>query len=178
MPDRLTVEQRHRCMSSVRNKNTNPELLLRKTLWRNGFRYRVNDKRLPGKPDIVLPKYRTAIFIHGCFWHGHSGCNFYRVPKTNSDFWAAKVANNQERDQIVWRQLEAKGWSVIIVWECQLKKTALNDTVMMVIEELRRNLEGYRIAMVNRKKAQEEYHRERRIRKAHEEALLNEIKQI
>lgn len=99
-----------------------PELKLRHSLWHLGFRYRVNDKRLPGSPDIVLPKYRTVIFIHGCFWHGHRDCKFYTVPKTNTEFWTAKVARNQERDQEVWRQLETKGWAVVIVWECQLKK--------------------------------------------------------
>ena len=87
MPDRQTPEQRHRNMAAVRSRNTKPELALRYALWHNGFRYRVNDNSLPGKPDIVLPKYRTAIFIHGCFWHGHKDCKYYTVPKTNTEFW-------------------------------------------------------------------------------------------
>lgn len=102
----MTPEQRFKCMSHNRAKNTGPELKLRLALWRLGFRYRVNDKRLPGTPDIVLPKYHTVIFIHGCFWHGHRDCKFYTTPKTNTEFWTAKVARNQERDQVVWRQLE------------------------------------------------------------------------
>ena len=104
----MTPEQRFKCMSHNRAKNTGPELKLRLALWRMGYRYRINDKRLPGTPDIVLPKYRTAIFIHGCFWHGHKGCKYYTIPKTNTEFWQSKVARNQERDQEVWRQLEAK----------------------------------------------------------------------
>lgn len=112
-------------MSQIHSSSTKPELKLRRALWSLGFRYRVNEKRLPGKPDIVLPKYRTVVFIHGCFWHGHKGCKYYTVPKTNTEFWKAKVVRNQERDQEEWRQLEAKGWAVIIVWECQLKKSSL-----------------------------------------------------
>ena len=140
-------------MAAIHSASTKPELKLRQALWRLGFRYRVNDKKLPGKPDIVLPKYRTAIFIHGCFWHGHKDCKFYTVPKTNTEFWTAKVARNQERDQEVWRQLEAKGWSVIIVWECQLKKANLDVTVARVAEEIVRNGEAYLAAQEERRKA-------------------------
>ena len=92
----MTPEQRFKCMSHNRAKNTGPELSLRHSLWRQGFRYRVNDKRLPGRPDIVLAQYRTAIFVHGCFWHGHKDCKHYTVPKANTEFWMAKVARNQE----------------------------------------------------------------------------------
>ena len=115
MPDVFSTKQRHHIMSQVHSFNTKPEMRLRFAIWRMGFRYLVNDKRLPGKPDIVLPKYRTVIFVHGCFWHGHKGCKKYTIPKTNTEFWTAKVSRNQERDQEVWRKLEAKGWSVIIV---------------------------------------------------------------
>ena len=115
MSDNLTLDQRHRNMAAIHSASTSPELKLRHALWYLGFRYRITDKHHPGTPDIVLPKYRSAIFVHGCFWHGHRGCKFYTVPKTNTDFWTAKVARNQERDQKVWRQLEAKGWFVIIV---------------------------------------------------------------
>lgn len=115
MPDILTPDQRHRNMAAIHSTSTKPELILRHALWRKGFRYRLNDKRLLGRPDIVFPKYRTAIFVHGCFWHGHKGCKYYTVPKTNTDFWIAKISRNQGRDHEVWRQLEAKGWFVIIV---------------------------------------------------------------
>ena len=107
-------------MSHIRSVNTKPEVALRRALWRRGFRYRLNVKILPGSPDIVLPKHRTVVFVHGCFWHAHKGCNIYHLPQTNTEFWQAKVTRNQERDQEVWRQLEAKGWSVVIVWECEL----------------------------------------------------------
>ena len=125
MSDNKTSAQRHRNMAAIHSASTKPELKLRHALWNMGFRYRVNIKQLPGSPDIVLPKYRTVIFVHGCFWHGHQGCKFHTVPKTNTGFWTAKITRNQERDQEVWRQLEAKGWSVIIVWECQQKKAVL-----------------------------------------------------
>lgn len=127
MADTMTEAQRHYTMSQVHSASTKPELRLRNALWHLGFRYRVNVKRLPGTPDIVLPKYRTVIFVHGCFWHGHKDCKNYTVPKTNTDFWTAKIARNQHRDQEVWRQLEAQGWTVIIVWECQLKKPSSTE---------------------------------------------------
>jgi len=174
----MTPKQRHDCMSHIRSKSTRPEELIRKCLWRQGFRYLVNDKRLPGRPDIVLPKYRTVIFVHGCFWHGHKDCKFYTVPKTNTEFWMAKVARNQERDQEVWRKLEAKGWSVIIVWECQLKKAVLEETVNHVADEIRHNGEILRCAQKERKKAREEYRQERRIRKEREQSLLEEVKSL
>ena len=174
----MTPKQRHDCMSHIRSKSTRPEELIRKCLWRQGFRYLVNDKRLPGRPDIVLPKYRTVIFVHGCFWHGHKDCKFYTVPKTNTEFWMAKVTRNQERDQEVWRKLEAKGWSVIIVWECQLKKAVLEETVNHVADEIRHNGEILRCAQKERKKAREEYRQERRIRKEREQSLLEEVKSL
>ena len=174
----MTPKQRHDCMSHIRSKSTRPEELIRKCLWRQGFRYLVNDKRLPGRPDIVLPKYRTVIFVHGCFWHGHKDCKYYTVPKTNTEFWMAKVARNQERDQEVWRKLEAKGWSVIIVWECQLKKAVLEETVNHVADEIRHNGEILRCAQKERKKAREEYRQERRIRKEREQSLLEEVKSL
>lgn len=174
----MTPEQRFKCLSHNRAKNTGPELKLRQTLWRLGFRYRVNDKRLPGKPDIVLPKYRTVIFIHGCFWHGHKNCKYYTIPKTNTEFWTAKVARNQERDQNVWRQLEAKGWSVIIVWECQLKNADLEETLERVKAEIIRNGEKYRSAQNERRAARATYLQERRKTKEQEAALRAEIKNL
>lgn len=178
MADCLTPEQRHKAMAAIHSSSTKPELKLRRALWRLGFRYRINEKHLPGKPDIVLPKHRTAIFVHGCFWHGHIDCKNYTVPKTNTEFWVAKVARNQERDQEVWRKLEAKGWSVIIVWECQLKKAKLEETIDRVAEEIVRNGEAYRAAQEERKKAWEEYRRERRERKEIEKSLLEEVKSM
>ena len=99
MADRLSKEERSELMSHIRSMNTKPEVALRRALWRRGFRYRVNVKNLPGSPDIVLPKHRTVVFVHGCFWHGHNGCKEYTVPKTNTEFWVNKGARNQERDQ-------------------------------------------------------------------------------
>ena len=148
---------------------------MRHALWRRGFRYRVNVKGMPGSPDIVLAKYRTVIFVHGCFWHGHKGCKNYTVPKSNTEFWVAKVARNRERDQEVWRQLEAKGWSVIIVWECELKKAVLEETVGRVAEEIARNGEIACAAREERRRAREEYRKELRERKEREAALMAEI---
>lgn len=177
MADVLTADQRRRCMSRVRSRNTKPEISLRIALWQLGFRYRANDKRLPGKPDIVLPKYRTVIFVHGCFWHGHKDCPNYTVPKTHTDFWTAKIARNQERDQETWRQLEAKGWAVIIVWECELKKQRLQETVAATASAIRRNGEILRSAQDDRKKARALYAEECKLRKEHEAALKAEIKE-
>ena len=176
MADNHSPAQRHQNMAAIHSSSTKPELLFRRTIWGHGFRYRVNDKRLTGKPDIVLPKYRTIIFIHGCFWHGHKGCKNYTIPKTNTEFWTAKVARNQERDQEVWRQLEAKGWFVIIVWECELKKAVLEETIARVEEEIRQNGEILRQAQDDRRKAREAYRLEQRVRKERETALLMELK--
>ena len=165
-------------MSRIRAQDTTPELVIRHALWHQGFRYRVNDKRLPGKPDVVLPKYHTVVFVHGCFWHGHKDCKYYTVPETNKEFWVAKVTRNQERDQEVWRKLEAKGWNVIIVWECQLKKANLEETIDRVAEEIVRNGEVYRAAQEERRKAREEYRRERMVRKEREQSLLEEVKSL
>lgn len=165
-------------MSHNRAKNTGPELALRHALWHRGFRYRVNDRRLPGTPDIVLPKHKTVIFINGCFWHGHKGCKYYTVPKTNTDFWVSKVARNRERDQDKWRQLEAKGWHVIIVWECELKKPNLEKTVDIVVVEIKRNGEAYCSEQEERKKARAEYRRNQKDKKEKEIALLQEVKSL
>lgn len=175
MSDHLTPDQRHRNMAAIHSASTKPELKLRQALWRLGFRYRVNDKRLPGKPDIVLPKYRTVIFIHGCFWHGHNGCKYYTIPQTNTAFWTAKITRNQQRDQEVWRQLEAKGWAVIIVWECQLKKAVLEETIRRVEEEIHLNGQQYQKAKEERKASRLAYQQERKARKEKEAALMAEL---
>lgn len=127
--DRLTKEQRHRCMSAIRGKNTKLEIVVRKFLFGRGFRYRLNHPRLPGHPDIVLRKYRTVIFVNGCFWHGHDNCKYYRLPKTNVDFWRKKVERNKKRDVEEQRQLAAMGWHCITIWECQLKPKVCAQTL-------------------------------------------------
>lgn len=127
--DHLTPQQRHDCMASIRSKDTKPEMIVRKGLWRKGFRYRLNDKRLPGHPDLVLRKYRTCIFINGCFWHGHNGCRYYTIPKSNTEFWMTKVKRNKERDKEEQRKLAKMGWHSIVVWECELKPQKLEGTL-------------------------------------------------
>lgn len=171
----MTPEQRFKCMSHNRANNTGPEMKLRHDLWRLGFRYRVNVKRLPGSPDIVLPKYRTVVFVHGCFWHGHKDCKNASTPKTNTDFWTAKIKRNQERDQEVWRQLEANGWFVIIVWECQLNKNVLDATISRVEAEILRNGEILKQQKENRRKARDAYRMEMKSRKEREAALRAEL---
>lgn len=108
-------------MSAIKGKNTGPELLVRKFLFSRGFRYRLNHPRLPGHPDLVLRKYRTVIFVNGCFWHGHDDCRYFRLPKTNIGFWKSKIERNKARDHREQCQLAAMGWHCITVWECQLK---------------------------------------------------------
>ena len=122
-------------MSQIRAKETAPEVKVRSWLFSHGFRYRKNDSRLPGKPDIVLPKYKTVIFVHGCFWHRH-GCSRSTVPKTNTEFWVKKFARNTERDQKHVRDLGELGWKVITVWECELKKSTFEETMEKVRAQL------------------------------------------
>lgn len=177
MADTMAQSQRHYTMSRVRSTSTTPELKMRHVLWRNGFRYLINDRKLPGKPDIVLPKYRTVIFIHGCFWHGHKGCKRYTVPKTNVEFWIAKITRNQERDQEVWRQIEAKGWYVIIVWECELKKKQFEETIARVEKEILANGETYRRQREERRHLREQRRIELQEQKARQSALMAEIKE-
>lgn len=121
MPDIFAPEKRHEIMQNVKTKNTAPEIKLRSLLHKNGFRFRVNRKDLPGKPDIVLPKYRAVIFVHGCFWHGHD-CPRGQRPQTNADFWNQKIDRNVIRDKSDVSLLESLGWRVLIVWECEIKK--------------------------------------------------------
>ena len=123
-------------MSKIRNKDTKPEILVRKYLFSQGFRFRKNDKRFPGKPDIVLPKYNTVIFINGCFWHKHEGCKYFVWPKSNEDFWRNKIEKNVSRDKVKIKELEKQGWNVITIWECQLKKDrdrVLDDLVNQLL---------------------------------------------
>ena len=117
MADRMTKEQRRKCMSCIKGKNTKPELIVRRYLHAHGYRYRINVKRLPGTPDIVLRKYRTVIFINGCFWHGHEGCRYFVMPKSNTLFWEKKIERNKQRDVEKRIQLRHLGWHTIIIWE-------------------------------------------------------------
>lgn len=128
MPDIFAPEKRHEIMQNVKTKNTAPEIKLRSLLHKNGFRFRVNRKDLPGKPDIVLPKYRAVIFVHGCFWHGHD-CPCGQWPQTNADFWSRKIDRNVIRDKSDVSLLESLGWRVLIVWECEIKKK--NEAVLL-----------------------------------------------
>ena len=126
---KLSTEQRHKTMPSIHSVNTKPEVLVRKYLWRNGFRYRKNNPRLPGHPDIVLRKYRTCIFVNGCFWHGHEGCKYFHYPKSNVDYWTKKINRNRERDKEEQKKLAEMGWHVIVVWECELKPDKREKTL-------------------------------------------------
>ena len=146
MADKLTSSQRSRCMSRIRGKNTKPEILVRKGLHARGFRFRLHNKKLPGSPDIVLPKYGVAIMVNGCFWHGHKGCRYATKPKTNIEFWETKIARNRHRDEVTAAHLEALGWTVITIWECELRTSSqLDDRLNALTEEIRRAYETKRI---------------------------------
>ena len=134
--DKFTPQQRHRIMASVKSKGTKPELLVRKFLWAQGFRYKLNSDRLPGHPDLVLRKYRTCIFVNGCFWHGHEGCKRWTLPKTNTPFWEKKVKRNQQRDAETQCQLAHMGWHCLVVWECQLRPRHRQATLQAIAHTL------------------------------------------
>ena len=128
--DKLSPSQRHLCMSHIHSRDTKPELLVRRWLWSHGYRYRLNVKGVPGKPDIVMRPYHTAIFVNGCFWHGHEGC--CKIPHTNREFWMNKIRRNQERDKQNYQVLKENGWHVIVIWECQLKPNRIKETMLRV----------------------------------------------
>src|SRR3984885_12430412 len=136
MTDVHSKETRSYNMSRIRGKDTKPEMLVRKFLHKNGFRFRLHVKTLPGKPDIVLPKYKTVIFIHGCFWHGHEGCKYYVVPKTRTEWWVNKIGTNISNDVNAERLLKALGWKVIIIWGCELKIRTFAYTLQKTVEKL------------------------------------------
>ena len=138
MADKLTSSHRSHCMSRIRGKNTKPEILVRKGLHARGFRFRLHNKKLPGSPDIVLPKYGVTIMVNGCFWHGHKGCSYATKSKTNIEFWEAKIARNRHRDEVTNAHLEALGWHVITVWECELRgKSIVTSRLDALAEEIR-----------------------------------------
>ena len=140
--DKLTAQQRHANMAAIRSKDTKPEMIVRRGLWKRGFRYRLNHRGLPGHPDLVLKKYRTCIFVNGCFWHGHhvnlqftdlpftiENSECCKIPKTNREFWVAKIRRNKERDKEEQRKLASMGWHCITVWECELKPAKREETL-------------------------------------------------
>lgn len=144
--DKLTPQQRHANMAAIHSKDTKPEMIVRRGLWARGFRYRLNHKRLPGHPDLVLRKYRTCIFVNGCFWHGHNvalpqmsdvrgqmedlvNSECCKIPNTNREFWVTKIRRNKERDKEEQKKLAAMGWHCITVWECELKPSKREETL-------------------------------------------------
>ena len=150
MTDFLTSPQRHANMAAIHGRDTKPEMMVRRYLWARGFRYRLNHPRLPGRPDIVLLRYRTCIFVNGCFWHGHGvamppveslefrveSSECCKIPKTNRDFWVAKIRRNQERDVRVQHELAAMGWHSITIWECELKPSKREQTLLSLVYTL------------------------------------------
>lgn len=123
-------------MSRIKGKNTKPEMLVRRFLHANGFRYKLHDKALPGKPDIVLPKYRTVIFVHGCFWHGHEGCSNFVIPKTRTEWWLQKIRRNILNDQFAFETIKQNNWKILIIWECELKALRQVYTLQTLLKDL------------------------------------------
>lgn len=136
MADNHTKEIRSMNMSHIRSTDSKPEEVVRKYLFSQGFRYRKNDKRLPGKPDIVLPKYKTVVFVNGCFWHKHD-CPRFVWPASNQEYWIPKILRNVERDKENYTTLENKGWRVLVVWECELKKKVRDDTLEKLCSDIK-----------------------------------------
>ncbi|MEY3443642.1 MAG: very-short-patch mismatch repair endonuclease [Bacteroidota bacterium] len=136
MNDIRKVLTRSEMMARIPSKNTRPELLVRHFLWASGFRYRLHGKQLPGKPDIVLSRYKTVIFVHGCFWHGHANCKQFKLPATRRAFWEAKITANQVRDAAATDKLKSLGWSVIILWECEIEGKAGRPRLVRLLSEI------------------------------------------
>ena len=136
MSDTVSKERRSEIMSHVKSSNTKPEIVVRKYLFANGFRYRLNDKKLAGKPDIRLTKYKIVIFVNGCFWHGHENCKIYVMPKTNAQFWQDKIDKNVARDKKNIETLKNEGWEVLTIWECQLKGKKQSETLNKLVKKL------------------------------------------
>ena len=142
MSDKLTPEKRSWNMSRIKGKDTKIEVEVRKYLFSKGYRFRKNDKRYPGKPDIVLPKYHVAIFVHGCFWHRHEGCKDATTPKTRTEFWLEKFDKNVKHDQIKQEKLRELGWKVIVIWECEIKKDLVKTMEWLEQEIKYHDIEG------------------------------------
>jgi len=137
MADVHSKEKRSYNMSRIKSGNTKPEIKLRQFLFKNGFRFRLHDKKLPGKPDIVLKKYSTIIFVNGCFWHGHENCRYYVKPKTRVEWWKSKIAKNKENDKLAIEKLINLGWNILVVWECELKKKEYEKNLEVLLNEIR-----------------------------------------
>lgn len=142
MADVHSREVRSYNMSQIRGKDTKPELLVRKFLFANGFRYRLYDKKLPGKPDVILPRFKTIIFIQGCFWHGHDNCKYFVVPKTRTEFWLDKIEGNKKRDKENIAQLKNNGWNVLTVYECELRKEKQEMTLNNILYNIQNQLQN------------------------------------
>lgn len=134
--DKVSKEVRSRNMAAIKGKDTKPEIAVRKFLFAKGFRYKLHDKSLPSKPDIVLPKYKTVVFIHGCFWHGHDDCRYFVVPKTRTEWWMAKINRNKQLDIENVTKLRKMGWKVIIIFECKLRPQHRNRTLDLLVRRL------------------------------------------
>lgn len=136
MTDTHSPEIRSYNMSRIKATDTKPEIIVRKYLFGHGYRYRLHVKNLPGKPDIVLPKYKTVIFVNGCFWHGHKGCKDFVMPKSGQKYWEPKIQNNAERDKLHKRKLKRQGWHVVTVWECQLQQVQAIKTLQKLSSKI------------------------------------------
>jgi DNA mismatch endonuclease (patch repair protein) len=136
MADTVSKKRRSEIMRAVKGSNTKPELIVRRYLSSQGFKYRLNDKKLPGKPDVKIVKYKCVIFINGCFWHGHKNCRIYVMPKTNKAFWYTKIENNKKRDIKNYRRLRKLGWRVIVLWECQLKAKKQEMSLQKLVNKI------------------------------------------
>lgn len=143
MTDVHNIETRSFNMSMIKGKNTKPEILVRKFLHKNGFRFRLNYSKLPGKPDIVLPKYKTVIFVNGCFWHGHEGCKYFVIPKTRTEWWVNKINKTKERDKIISDKLEKLGWKVLVIWECELKPNNFEKSLNNLLLDIKTEVDEY-----------------------------------
>lgn len=135
MADVHSIKTRSYNMSRIKGKNTKPEILVRQFLFSKGFRYRLHPKKMSGRPDIVLPKYKTVIFVHGCFWHSHPRCKYFKLPKSNADWWAEKLLKNISNDTKAMKELRKLGWRVLVVWECELKKGSRVETLQKLVNK-------------------------------------------
>ena len=140
--DKHSKETRSYNMSRIKSSGTKPEELVRKYLFSRGLRYRKNVKDLPGRPDIVLPKYKTVVFVNGCFWHGHSGCKYFVMPKSNVEFWQEKISKTVMRDNETYEKLVELGWNVLLIWECQLKKEPREKSLEYLYYNIIRNIKN------------------------------------
>jgi len=152
MVDVVDSEKRSRMMAGIRSKDTQPELTLRRRLHRSGLRYRLHAIDLPGRPDIVLPGRKAAIFVHGCFWHRHEGCHWCTTPASNTEFWGVKFASNVQRDKRAAEQLHSAGWRVAVVWECALRATSMDDTACRLLAWIKFGSGDFESPLVRRRR--------------------------